>query len=350
MNAKFDRDINLVVDMYGCPNRCKHCWLGHLPNTKPRENADRILVDYFAPHFKSVTFYSWLREPDFCQDYELRWQEDNRISVGAKPQRFELASFWRIVRDKHYVEFLKKVGVDTVQLTFFGLKQKTDSFVGRKGAFEELLQATELLIANEIAPRWQAFLYQTNKEDIVKLLQLSKTLELENKCSAFGKNFRFFIHEGTCDGENAKLYPVRINKKDIPPVLIPYFPDFDKIFSERELCKKFEACNSCFVPHNNDSITLNITNNFDVYYNFTHMTAEWRIGNLLTDRKEDLLEKIVTEEIAPLQIARKTTVAELIKKYGNYTSERAFSQDDYFQYLLNLCVEYQVDEALRSVR
>ena len=33
-------------------------------------------------------------------------------------------------------------------------------FVGRTGAFRELVQATELLIANEIAPRWQAFLYE----------------------------------------------------------------------------------------------------------------------------------------------------------------------------------------------
>ncbi len=27
-----DKSITLCVDLYGCPNRCKHCWLGHMPN------------------------------------------------------------------------------------------------------------------------------------------------------------------------------------------------------------------------------------------------------------------------------------------------------------------------------
>ena len=25
-------EITVCLDMYGCPNRCKHCWLGTTPN------------------------------------------------------------------------------------------------------------------------------------------------------------------------------------------------------------------------------------------------------------------------------------------------------------------------------
>ena len=32
--------LSLVVDMAGCPNRCKHCWLGHMPNYKMNEEDD----------------------------------------------------------------------------------------------------------------------------------------------------------------------------------------------------------------------------------------------------------------------------------------------------------------------
>jgi len=30
---KFEK-ITACLDMYGCPNRCKHCWLGNTPNGK----------------------------------------------------------------------------------------------------------------------------------------------------------------------------------------------------------------------------------------------------------------------------------------------------------------------------
>ena len=53
------KKLSLVVDMAGCPNRCKHCWLGHMPNK--RIHDDQWIVDYFKPHFDQITYYSWLR-------------------------------------------------------------------------------------------------------------------------------------------------------------------------------------------------------------------------------------------------------------------------------------------------
>ena len=153
-----NRSLTLTVDMYGCPNRCRHCWLGHMPNRKMETDADEWIVSYFKPYFEKISFYSWLREPDFCGNYRERWIRDNQLSIGVAPRRFELASFWRIVRDPEYVKFLKEVNVNTVQLTFFGMEAVTDKYVGRAGAFKELLQATEILLINKIAPRWQAFI------------------------------------------------------------------------------------------------------------------------------------------------------------------------------------------------
>jgi hypothetical protein len=31
-----DDDIGLAFDMHGCPNRCRHCWLGHEVVATPR--------------------------------------------------------------------------------------------------------------------------------------------------------------------------------------------------------------------------------------------------------------------------------------------------------------------------
>ena len=43
--------------------------------------ADAWLVDYFRPDFETVVFYSWLREPDFCDSYRARWERDNALSI-----------------------------------------------------------------------------------------------------------------------------------------------------------------------------------------------------------------------------------------------------------------------------
>ena len=190
-----NKQLNLVADLYGCPNRCLHCWLGHMPNRRMEDGADRFIVDYFAPYFEKIAFYSWLREPDFCEDYAARWARDLAVSKNAKPERFELASFWRIVRDEKYIPFLRSVGVKKVQLTFFGLKETQDRYVGRQGAYEEVLEATERLIRGGITPRWQCFLNEENREEIVQVLQTYEEIR-RTKCP----DMEFFVHEGSCDG------------------------------------------------------------------------------------------------------------------------------------------------------
>lgn len=333
------KPLYLVTDMYGCPNRCRHCWLGHMPNRAMEPGADAWLVDYFKPDFEIVVFYSWLREPDFCENYRTRWERDNALSVGAKPERFELASFWRLVRDPAYVEFLQETGVKRVQLTFFGLEALTDRYTGRKGAFRELLRATEILLQHEIAPRWQAFLNEENKDEVPALLELMETMELEKRCRAFGETFRFFVHAGSCDGENRKLYPIRIRKSHIPEVLKPYYLDYDQIFTEAECCIKLEGSTAHEVPHNEDRIVLNVSNTFDVYFNFTHMTEEWKIGNLKTDPREEIIRRITEEDIPALDLARQITLGQLAARYGDPASERAFCVEDYQSYLLNRYIE-----------
>lgn len=212
----------------------------------------------------------------------------------------------------------------------------TDWYVGRRGAYQELLQATEILINNQIAPRWQVFISTKNAADIIKLLAKSRELKLTERCKAFGEEFSFFIHSGSCDGENRKLYPIRINKEDVPTELIPYYTNFLEATTEADLCEFLANDNTCFVYHNKNEITLNIANNFDVYFNFTHMRPEWKIGNILTDDSSELVRRVIDEDIPALRLARKTPVSELVNRFGDPQSHKVFDCiDDYKAYLLN---------------
>lgn len=338
----FDKPLILAVDMYGCPNRCRHCWLGHMPNKQMDNNADVCIVEYFKPFFNKIAYYSWLREPDFCDDYRERWNRDNRISVNSKPKRFELAGFWRLARDPDYVLFLKETGVKRVQLTFFGMEEMTDKYTGRKGAFQELLKASDILVSNQIAPRWQAFINEENKEQILGLLESAKALRLEERCAAFGESFQFFVHCGSCDGENRKLYDIRIEKDRVPEEIKPYYLNYDKSLTEGECCALLKDDTSRIVYHNEDEIVLNISNTFDVYFNFTHMTEEWRIGNLKDTEPKEMVRKIIEEDTPALNAARTVTVKTLVERYGNMRSGKIFSMGDYKAYLLNRYMEEAV--------
>ena len=331
--------LSLCVDLYGCPNRCAHCWLGHMPNRDMESEADEWIVSKFKPYFDRITFYSWLREPDFCADYRARWERDKQLSTGVPPERFELASFWRLVRDPDYVNFLKELGVPAVQLTFFGTEQTTDRCVGRKGAFRELLQATDILLAHEICPRWQLFLTEENRQEALELLDLSQSLALSSRCEAFGGQFRFFVHGGSCDGENRKRYSSMLQKGHIPESLIPYYLNYEQLHSEAEYCALWRGDASHVVPHNQEQIVIYVSNRFDLYFNFTHMRPEWRVGNLQTDPIGELVRCVVEEDTPALRAAREITLGELAERYGDPASERLFEAADYRQFLLNQHLE-----------
>ena len=319
-----DRHLHIVMDMHGCPNRCLHCWLGELPNGLIADEEAERVVDSFKPYFKDVTFYSWLREPDFMDGYRERWERDCAIS-RKKPERFELASFWRIARDPDYVSFLKEVGVKKVQLTFFGGEKTTDRYVGRSGAYQELLKATSILKENGIEPRWQFFVNMENKDEIYSEIQLGESLGAKE----------IFVHEGSCDGNNRKLYGIRIEKGAIPKELIPYYLEYESLLSEAECCVLLKGSKEHFLPHNEKDIVLNVTSDMNAYFNFTHPSYAWCLGNLRDDPVEDIVRKAVEEDVPSLRLSKLITLGELVERYGDPTSQKVFSLDDYKMYLLN---------------
>ena len=321
---KIDKRLTICIDMYGCPNRCKHCWLGNLPNNPFPNGYDALIVDLFKPYFNNIEFYSWLREPDFCNDYKNRWIKDNELS-SFKPERFELASFYRIVRDPEYVKWLKELGTKKVQLTFFGLEETTNYFVGRKGAYQELIKASQILKENGIEPRWQMFIYETNKEEVVKLIKIAKEMDIKE----------ILVHEGTCDGNNRNFYDVRINKSHIPEEVKPYYLDYANILSEKECIEILKDDESHYLPHNDGDIVLYITNDLNVYFNFTNPSPAWKIGNIKEDNILEIVRKVVEEDIPALNLSKTIAAKKLVQKYGNFDSDRVFSLDDYKMYLLN---------------
>ena len=72
--------ITVCLDMRGCPNRCRHCWIGHAPNARLPKEALIALAEAFRPFAKRLTVYDWYREPDYGDDYREMWELCGRLS------------------------------------------------------------------------------------------------------------------------------------------------------------------------------------------------------------------------------------------------------------------------------
>ena len=207
------KSLTVCLDMCGCPNRCAHCWLGAVPNGSLTTDDLRFVAEQFRPFTSSLEVADWYREPDFHDDYKERWELCAALSDRQTPH-FELISYWRAVRDSTYLDWIKSQGVRTAQLTFFGGEALTDRYVGRRGAYRELVETAGLLLEKEIAPRIQVFV---NKETLPELPLVEKMIEdlrLAERCAAFGAPFTAFVHAGSCDGENEKRYDIRVTPED----------------------------------------------------------------------------------------------------------------------------------------
>lgn len=338
------KEITVCLDMYGCPNRCRHCWLGTTPNGNMSISEIEFAAEQFRPFTECFQIYDWYREPDYRDNYQELYNLCNQLS--DKPvKHFELISFWRIVRDEEYVKWLSSLGLQKVQLTIWGSKETTDFYIGRKGAYTEILEAIEILIKNKISPRIQTFINKSNIDELSYVENLIKRLDLEKRCRTFGGGFSFFLHQGSCDGENEKMYDVRVTPYDlehIPELLEKYtlshfnsnkimdvFGKTEQLLYE-ELVQDYSTAS-----YVSDSPVFFIDKDFNVYPNITAPAPHWCLGNLKKHGARTVLENYVESNSAAQQTRLTVPICDIVKAQGDRRSQRLFSKDDYISFLLN---------------
>ena len=200
--ADLPREIVIGFDSYGCPNRCRHCWLAGLPDVRRGEAGLREIAGAFRgftrhgeaePFFRKIWVSTSIREPDYARDYRRLYELEAQLSDG-KPWRYELLSVWRLARDPEYAAWAKSVGPDTCQITFFGGEETTDWFCRRKGAYRDSLTATERLLEAGMKPRWQLFANTRGMGELGGLLTLADKMRLPQRVGGLGGKFDIFVH------------------------------------------------------------------------------------------------------------------------------------------------------------
>lgn len=338
------KSIVTCLDMYGCPNRCKHCWLGCTPNGNMPDSELEYVAKEFRPFTDCLEVYDWYREPDYKDNYKEMWNLCSELS-DKKTAHFELISIWRIVRDPEYVKWLSSIGLKTAQVTLFGGEEKTDFYTGRKGAYKEILKAIEILLENKISPRIQTFVNKSNIDELPYIENLIKELNLEMLCKSFGGEFSFFLHQGSCDGENEKFYDIRLTPDDlqkIPQELVKYTlkhlgkKNIIDVFGRTEK-SLYEELIVDYSTENyvSEHPVFYIDRDFYVYPNITAPAPYWCLGNLKKDGVKAVLENYTKSRSIAQHIRLNVPLCEIIKLQGDRTSLRLFSKGEYIDFMLN---------------
>jgi len=337
--------ILIALDMGGCPNRCRHCWLGHSQNG----NMDIDDISYVAKEFRKITnnleVISWYREPDFLDNYKELYKLENELSDIKTVSHFELLSYWRAVRDKEYVPWLKELGVEYCQITLWGSREKTDYYIGRIGAYDEIIKTINILLDNKIIPRIQIFVNKDNINELKSIEEKIVSLNIMERCKEIGKDFSLFIHQGSCDGENMKNYDIWITPEDIhkiPKMILEYtLLHFKKDnimdifgYTEQVLFEKL-IYDKNTINYVSENPTFYIDKNFNVYPNITNTSTYWVLGNLKNDGVINIVEKYKNNKSIAQNISVSKPICDLVKLVGNNKSQRLFGESDYKIFLLN---------------
>ena len=332
-----ERSVGLAFDMNGCPNRCRHCWLG--PGSQDRLSESDVrwgageLKKSFRQSDNPVEAFSvatWFREPDHSDDYRHLFELETELS-DTEPERFELLSIWRLANDPEYAEWAQAIGTRKCQITLFGMEDTTDWFYRRKGAFRDALTATERLTQVGIKPRWQVFLTTKLLSETHAFTDLMDSHGLLHQDS---DEHEVFLHLPGPDYEARRIeqYRPEISQTgDLPAVLLSstrkHFHTDTLWYSEEDLLKQIiheenEPGERVSLP---DKLWLFICSNWDVYSNIGTLEKWWLLGNLKEDGARAILDAYEMNGNMGLQALFSVSEKYLAYRYGNPGGKKIYS-------------------------
>ena len=349
------RKVAVTLDMAGCPNRCRHCWVGNGPNIRMSEETLRWVVKQFreyvhptesTPFFDQMIVQTWYREPDFSSEYRRLWELEKELSDEGQAVRFELASIWRLARDEDYAKWLKEVKTKAVQVSFFGLEENTDYFTRRSGAFRDSLVATERLLAEGIYPRWQLFLTEKLVPELDEFVELVHSLDLDHRVATLGGEFCVFLNTPVPDGEGFHIEHLRPSAdvlERIPEYLRSKTMKHFHASNIRDALGKTEAewvkeLKSSEEPYASipSILAFMITPHLDVFTNLGETTPWWSLGNLQTDGIDMVLKRFETSSVPGLYGLFHVPIGQLAEKYGRPESMLLYAKSDLIRRWLRL--------------
>jgi hypothetical protein len=293
-----------------------------------------------GPPWTGLRILTWAREPDYSDDYRRLYALEQELSdLPSHRVQDEVLSVWRLARDPDYAPWAHSIGVRVCQLSFFGLEDVTDWAHRRRGAFRDLLIATERLLAAGIRPRWQWFLTKRILHDLPGLIALTQELRMRQRCEALGGPFTLFLHCPSPDGEAWYLEHLRPTVRELQQIPAWLRGQSEEHIGqpigrpEAELVRELSREDKPIASSATDltataGLWFHVEPDFDLYAQACEITPAYRLGNLKHDGLAHCLEVFENDRTPGLQAMFHVPVSELARRFGRPRGQRMYTPSD----------------------
>lgn len=182
---KFYADDAALIITYRCPMKCIMCGIHKYPSKKDEEIGPAVFEK--LPHLKFINITGG--EPFVRDDIE----EIIKIVQKKAPRIIISTSGWFTEKIIHLVEKFPHLGI---RVSLEGLSVKNDELRGRTGSFDRGLYV--LLTLKRMGIRDIGFgitISDRNAEDMLKLYDLAKNLDMQLATAATHNSFYFHIYD-----------------------------------------------------------------------------------------------------------------------------------------------------------
>ena len=319
--------VSIAFDMFGCPQSCRHCWLGQIP-WQPMDEQDVFSTFAEARQLEDVHVESIapdFREPHMAPEYRELYARCDKIN-GCRLEAdysFELLNLWRLVNDPEYAVWAAARGIRRCQLKWFGTGSVNDDFYGRVGVDQILARATDILLENGIVPRWQIYLNSAGAPQLQDIWQLAQEWELPRRVKQLNDTFDIHCLAYDVDGSAFAERHRRMRRGEEHHIPRGLWESTQRKFAgyelqtEGDLYRQINDGDSGCIPDTGGhQLWFFVTSNWDVYPNFMGPAPWWKLGNLRTEPWQDVWQRYAAGDCIGLQVMRTWTAVQLAQAYG----------------------------------
>jgi MoaA/NifB/PqqE/SkfB family radical SAM enzyme len=328
--------LSIGLEAMTCTNRCRHCWIQGNPTHRsmPVEQVYYVLErlaevkQYMAPGL-FVMYDEPTTHPQFIEIIEKAAQ------LGLIGEDFFLPTNGSILAraPEHTWDRLKRAGMNSLQLTIYGLEQTHDDFAGRRGAFKDIITTIRRAVMHDIEWWCGVVLHPGNIGELDDTVAYLKRLDPEGK-AAVGW-FLFFWQ-----GRGRDINRVRANDfARLPEHLrkgshwVDESEAIRRIIENPNLSRRRPSEPYC------QSLWFQVDRDLQVYCGgscdcggiaaaIPEMKAVFSLGKLTDAGFLPLIESYQQKPPAVIQYLDNITWGELAKKYGDPTNDEFYYLND----------------------
>lgn len=319
--------LRLSIKITGCPNRCFYCHSCGGGKKRAFFDIDAIIkiASFFREKLGIIVLVLLMEEQTYYPDFfELITRLESEGFMKNEPTKWLITNCWGLNHVPGFVDKMKN-HYSLIHPTLFGKKETHDMLAGRKGSYDDIINASKECLEKGINVTWNLKWSRLNTDDMNSLAELAEGMGIKSFINSEYYFYGYFLpnqaekYLPTVDDLSKIKYEVVEHKQGILKTAKQFYDDVKNGVTYDIKPVSFDD--------------LYVTDSLNVYP-LGHMSDEYCLGNI-KDSPDKLIENIKIGNNLPKAIVtkRKQDFSELILNYADVNSNLLHTPQSLFDML-----------------